>query len=122
MLQVTAVVRERDPVGTFWTADPLAAAPELTQDPSTGQYSLEGAVLADPGQLAAIQRAFCPVLGVSCDSMQLDWEFPVGVGGVTADQAQAFANDLATATDSPFSTDGCGGARAGRRRADDRAR
>jgi putative ABC transport system permease protein len=103
VLQVSAVVRERDPAGTFWTADPLATAPALTQDPHTGQLSLEGAVLADPGQLVAIQKAFCPVFGVSCDNMQLDWEFPVAVGGVTADQAQAFVNDLATAVDSPYS-------------------
>ena len=101
-LLVTAVVRERDAGGTFWTADPLAAAPELAEDSTTGQYSLQGAVLAGPGQLAAIQSAFCPVLGVSCDSMQLNWEFPVDVSGVTADQAQAFANDLATAANSPY--------------------
>ncbi|HJX99273.1 MAG TPA: hypothetical protein VJ351_00535 [Streptosporangiaceae bacterium] len=102
LLLITAVVRERDPAGTFWTADPLAAAPELTEDAKRSQYSLEGAVLAGPGQLAAIQSAFCPVLGVSCDTMQLDWEFPVGVSAVTADQAQAFANDLATATNSTY--------------------
>jgi putative ABC transport system permease protein len=99
-IQVTAVVRERDPAGTFWTADPLATAPDLTRNPTTGQVSLEGAVLAGPGQLAAIQSAFCPVLGASCDRMQLDWEFPVAVAGVTADQAQAFVNDLASAADS----------------------
>ena len=102
LLQVTAVVRERDPAGTFWTADPLATAPALTQDPRSGQLSLEGAVLADPGQLAAVEKAFCPAFGISCDNMQLDWEFPVAVGGVTADQAQAFVNDLATAADSPY--------------------
>jgi putative ABC transport system permease protein len=102
LLLVTAVVRERDPAGTFWTADPLAAAPELTEDVKRDQYSLQGAVLAGPGQLAAIQSAFCPVLGVSCDTMQLDWEFPVAVGAVTADQAQAFVNDLATANDSTY--------------------
>ena len=103
LLQVTAVVRERDPAGTFWTADPLATAPALTQDPRSGQLSLEGAVLADPGQLTAVQSAFCPILGVACDNMQLDWEFPVAVGGVTADQAQSFVNDLAAAVDSPYS-------------------
>jgi putative ABC transport system permease protein len=100
-IQVTAVVRERDPAGTFWTADPLAAAPDLTRN-LTGQVSLEGAVLADPGQLPAIQRAFCPAHGGSCDRMQLQWEFPVVVAGVTADQAQAFVNDLASAGDSLY--------------------
>jgi putative ABC transport system permease protein len=99
-LQVTAVVRERDPAGPFWTVDPLATAPDLTRNLTTGQVSLEGAVLADPGQLVAIQRAFCPPLGVACDRMQLEWEFPVVVAGVTADQAQAFVNDLAAAADS----------------------
>jgi putative ABC transport system permease protein len=102
-IQVTAVVRERDPAGTFWTADPLATAPDLTRNPTTGQVSLEGAVLADPGQLAAVQSAFCPALGGSCDRMQLQWEFPVVVAGVTADQAQAFVNDLASAGDSLYS-------------------
>jgi putative ABC transport system permease protein len=103
VLQVTAVVRERHPAGTFWTADPLATAPDLSQNLSTGQFSLQGAVLANPGQLAAVQRAFCPLPGVTCDSMQLEWEFPVAVGQVTADQAQAFVNQLAIAADSPYS-------------------
>jgi putative ABC transport system permease protein len=108
-IQVTAVVRERDPAGTFWTADPLATAPDLTRN-LTGQVSLEGAVLADPGQLVAIQRAFCPAHGGSCDRMQLQWEFPVVVAGVTADQAQAFVNDLASAGDSLYSQIAAGAA------------
>ena len=41
LLLITAVVRERDPAGTFWTADPLAAAPELTEDAERSQYSLK---------------------------------------------------------------------------------
>jgi putative ABC transport system permease protein len=104
LLLVTAVVRERDPAGTFWTADPLAAAPDLAE--TLDRVSWQGAVLADPGQLAAVQSAFCPVLDVSCDAMQLNWEYPVAFGGVTADQAQAFANGLATAAGSPYSTIG----------------
>ncbi len=101
-LEVTAVVRERDPAATFWTADPLATAPDLLQNLKTGQFTLEGAVLANPGQLAAVQSAFCPVFAVTCDNMQLDWEFPVDVSGVTADQAQAFVNNLAIAAASPY--------------------
>jgi putative ABC transport system permease protein len=101
-LEVTAVVRERDPAATFWTADPLLAAPDLLENLQTGQFTLEGAVLANPGQLAAVQSAFCPVFGVTCDNMRLDWEFPVDVAVVTADQAQAFVNDLAIAAASPY--------------------
>lgn len=103
VLRVTAVVRERDPTSTFWTADPLSTTPDLTENHRSDQFSLQGAVIANPGQLAAVQSAFCPVLGVSCDAMQLEWEYPVVVSGVTADQAQAFVNDLATAVDSPYS-------------------
>jgi putative ABC transport system permease protein len=102
-LLVTAVVRARDPAGTFWNADPLVTAPDVTEDPTTGQLSLLGAALADPGELAAVQAYFCPATGGSCDNMRLEWEFPVVVGGVNADQAQAFANALAVAADSSYS-------------------
>jgi len=37
--------------------------------------------------------------------MQLEWEFPVAVGQVNADQAQAFANALAVAVDSPYASE-----------------
>ena len=103
VLEVTAVARERDPASTFWTADPLSTNPDLSENLKTDQFSLQGAVMANPGQLAAVQSAFCPRLGVSCDAMQLEWEFPVVTAGVTADQAQAFVNHLANAADSPYS-------------------
>jgi hypothetical protein len=60
--------------------------------------------LADPGQLAAVQSAFCPAVSSGCDFMRLEWEFPVAAGQVNADQAQAFANDLAVASGSPYSS------------------
>lgn len=101
-LLVTAVVRERDPAGTFWTADPLASSPDLTQNPSTGQSELEGAVLANPGQVAAVQSVFCPARDVTCDSIQLNWEYQVVTSGVTADQAQSFVNAMAVADASPY--------------------
>ena len=100
-LLVTAVVRARDPAGTFWTADPLVTTPDLTENLTTGQVSLLGAALADPGQLTAVQAAFCPAISTGCDNMRLQWEYPVAVGQVNADQAQAFANALAVAADSP---------------------
>jgi putative ABC transport system permease protein len=93
-LLVTAVVRERDPAGTFWTADPLAEKPTLTELPD-GMSSWEGAVFADPGQLTALQNAFCPALGgTACDQMQLQWEMPIAVSDITADQVQALAHGI----------------------------
>jgi putative ABC transport system permease protein len=105
-LLVTAVIRARNPASTFWAADPLTTAPDLTENLVTGQFSVLAAALADPGQLAAVQTAFCPAVNSGgCDTMQLEWEFPVAVGKVNADQAQAFANDLAVAVDSPYSSE-----------------
>jgi putative ABC transport system permease protein len=105
-LLVTAVVRARNPASTFWATDPLTTAPDLTENLVTDQFSVLAAALADPGQLAAVQSAFCPAASSGgCDTMQLEWEFPVAVGEVTADQAQAFANALAVAADSPYSSE-----------------
>ena len=50
------------------------------------------AVFADPGQLAALQTAF------SGPGLELDWEFPLAVGGLNADQAQGLAGALNRAT------------------------
>jgi putative ABC transport system permease protein len=101
-LLVTAVVRARDPASTFWAADPLVTTPDLTHDLVNDQFSVLAGALADPGQLAAVQSAFCPIVSSGCDNMQLEWEFPVAVDQVNADQAQAFANALAVAADSPY--------------------
>jgi putative ABC transport system permease protein len=94
-LAVTAIVRERDPGSAFWTADPLVAAPALTQLPHNKGEAWQGAVFADPGQLTAMQNAFCQISLESCSGLQLLWEFPVAVNTVNADQAQALLNHLA---------------------------
>jgi putative ABC transport system permease protein len=101
-LLVTAVVRARNPASAFWTADPLVTTPDLTHDLVNDQFGVLAGALADPGQLAAVQSAFCPAVSSGCDNMQLEWEFPVAVDQVNADQAQAFANALAVAADSPY--------------------
>jgi putative ABC transport system permease protein len=104
-LLVTAIVRAHNAASTFWATDPLVTTPDLTENLVTGQFSVLAGALADPGQLAAVQSAFCPAASSSCDNMQLEWEFPVAVGEVNADQAQAFANALAVAEDSPNASD-----------------
>ncbi len=103
-LLVTAIVRARDPASTFWTTDPLVARPDLTENLVTDQFSVLTGALADPGQLAALQRAFCPSASSGCDYMRLEWEFPLALSRVTADQAQAFTNALANAAGSPYSS------------------
>ncbi|MBV9095317.1 MAG: hypothetical protein JO132_15810, partial [Streptosporangiaceae bacterium] len=86
-LVVTGIVRQRDPGSAFWTLDPTVAAPSLNTPPQRPSY-WAGGVFADPGQLGAMQDAF------GAPSPTLDWVFPLAVGGVTADQAQALADDL----------------------------
>jgi len=96
-LVVTAIVRERAAGSTFWAQDPNAAAPSLViPPPFKGFPYWVGGVLADPGQLAAMQDTF------SGPGMELNWEFPLEVGGVTADQAQGLANALNRATATPL--------------------
>jgi putative ABC transport system permease protein len=101
-LLVTAVVRARNPASTFWATDPLVTTPDLTHDLVNDQFAVLAGALADPGQLVAVQSAFCPAVSSGCDNMQLEWEFPVAVDQVNADQAQSFANALAVAADSPY--------------------
>ena len=96
---VTGIVRVLRPSASFWNADVLARAPVLYAPPIGQSYWL-GGLFADPGQLVAMQNAFCPNPGngINCDNgLQLRWEVPVGINAFSADQAQALQNDVSTA-------------------------
>jgi putative ABC transport system permease protein len=96
-LVVTAIVTERGAASSFWTADTTVAVPSLNIAPP-GRFASGpapywvGGVFADPGGLAAMQNAF------SGTNLDMRWEFPLGVGGVNADQAQGLYADLNRAT------------------------
>src|SRR5580698_7844844 len=83
-LDVTAILAERDPGSTFWAQDLIAGTPEL----NTPTPYWVGGVFADPGQLAAMQAAF------SGPGLLANWEFPLDVGSVNADQAQGLYDIL----------------------------
>jgi putative ABC transport system permease protein len=87
---VTAILRARDPASTFWTADSTAAIPSLATPPRLPVF-WAGAVIVDPDQLAAMQN----VLGTT--GLELQWEYPLALGALTADQAPGLADDLARA-------------------------
>jgi putative ABC transport system permease protein len=87
-LFVTAIMRERVPDSTFWEQDPTAGTPAAQQLTAESIPFWLGGVFADPDQLAAMQDAF------SGSGMELNWEFPLNPGGVTADQAQRLDNAL----------------------------
>ena len=88
-LAVTAVVRQRQAGSTFWTQDPLASQPSLSGS-STAYWA--GGVFADPGQLGAMQTAF------TGPGLEMNWEFPLALSSLSADQAQGLANALNRAT------------------------
>ena len=88
-LAVTAIVRQRQAGSTFWAQDPLASQPSLT---ATSKPYWTGGVFADPGQLGAMQTAFAG------PGLEMNWEFPLALGSLSADQAQGLANALNRAT------------------------
>ncbi len=90
-LFVTAILAERAPASTFWAQDITAGTPELNQ-PFGGKAYWVAGVIADPDQLGAMQDTF------SGAGMELNWEFPLAVGGVSADAAQGLYDALNRAT------------------------
>ena len=74
-LLVTAIVRPRNPASAFWATDPLLTTVDLTHNLVSDQFSVLTGALADPGQLAAVQSAFCPAVSNGCDFMRLQWNF-----------------------------------------------
>jgi putative ABC transport system permease protein len=88
VLFVTAIVRVRAAVSTFWRQDTTIVRPSLEQQrPSTPLYWV-GGVIADPGQFAAIQNVF------GSTGLDMQWEYPLDVSGVDADQAQGLYQAL----------------------------
>jgi putative ABC transport system permease protein len=90
-LVVTAIVSQRGSGSTFWQQDPIAGVPSQANPPKALPYWV-GGLLADPDQLAEIQNAF---LG---SGLEMEWEFPLAVGGLNADQAQGLYDALNRAT------------------------
>ena len=87
-LFVTAIVAERAPGSTFWTQDSTVGTPSLEQLTATSLPFWAGGLIADPGQLAALQTAF------SGSGLELYWEFPLDLNGLDADQVQGYADAL----------------------------
>jgi putative ABC transport system permease protein len=86
-LVVTAIITERGAASTFWAADITASKPSLNTPPRKPSY-WAGGVLVDPGAFAAMQNAF------GGPGLAMQWEYPLAVSGVTADQAQGLSDDL----------------------------
>ena len=91
-LFVTAIVRVRDGGSTFWQQDTTIVRPSLEQVTLTSPRYWIGEVIAYPDQLAALQNVFGGI------GLSMQWEFPLDVADVNADQAQGLYHALNRAT------------------------
>jgi putative ABC transport system permease protein len=84
-LDVTGIVEPTDPAATFWRTDPLLAGPSLNR---VGQGLLwEGAVIADPGESAAVQQIF------GQPGLDIQWDLPMDTASLRG-QAPALLDQL----------------------------
>ena len=96
---ITAIVRIRGPNSSFWAKDSTVGLPSRI----TGRETCNcwgGSIFADPDQFVAMQNA----LGSS--SIDIQWVYPLAVGGVGADGAQALLNNLNRASTVPLGLTG----------------
>jgi putative ABC transport system permease protein len=78
---VTAIVSARSASSTFWQQDTALARPSLEADTLLSPFYWAGGLIADPDQFGAIQQI------LSGAGLGLQWEFPLRLGGLSADQA-----------------------------------
>ncbi len=95
---ITAIVRMRGATSAFWAKDSTVGMPSVIVTPYFEYWV--GAIFADPDQLVAMQNA----LGSS--SIDIQWVYPLAVGGVGADGAQALLDNLNRATAVPLGLTG----------------
>ena len=95
---ITAIMRMQRPASPFWTKDSTVGLPDLIHGGDTEWWV--GGVFTDPDQLVAMQK----VLGSSAIDMQ--WLYPLAVGGVGADGAQGLLTNLNRASTVPLGLTG----------------
>ena len=79
-LVVTGIIRPANPASAFWTEEPVAARPALTQAAAPQLPYWIGAVFVGPGALPLIEAS------IGTDEMQVTWVYTAALGGLTAGQ------------------------------------
>lgn len=91
-LAVTGIVAPRLPKAAFWTIDPTTAAPQIiTGGPLSFPY-WSAAAFIGPSEVSEL-----PVQRLDPSKVSLAWDFPLSLGGVTADQADALERQATAA-------------------------
>jgi putative ABC transport system permease protein len=88
---VTAIVRPRGPASGFWNIDAAALAPSYNTPLHSPPY-WTGAVFADPGEFVAMQTVLAEL------PMTIQWEFPLSLAGLQADQVPTVQHSLIRAS------------------------
>ena len=91
-LLVTGILRPVAGHSSFWTADPVAAVPGLTQNNPNLPPVWFGSGFISAAELPLLQRLVDPA------AMSLSWDFPLALGSVTADGARPLAAELSDAS------------------------
>jgi putative ABC transport system permease protein len=86
-LLVTGIVRPAAGASTVWATDPLATVPEEIP-PDANFYRWAGAAFVGPAALPLLPLRLDPT------QMSLFWEFPLDLGSLRADGAQALQSKL----------------------------
>jgi putative ABC transport system permease protein len=87
-LVVTGILRPVGPASAFWTVDPVAAAPRLTQLGVDATPFLSTAAFVGPAEVRAVQAH------LSTEPLHALWSFPLDLRSVTADQAAGLQREL----------------------------
>jgi putative ABC transport system permease protein len=91
-LLVTGILEPVARPSSFWSADPVAAVPGLTQLNPNLPPVWFGAGFISAAELPLLQHLVDPA------AMTLSWDFPLALGSVTADQARPLAAELTQAS------------------------
>ena len=91
-LDVTGVLRTAVPGSAFWTANPAAAAPVVVPRTPVSPAYWSGVAFTGPAELPALQAA------LPGGEFQFNWDFPLDLHGLDADQAPALAGSLSRVT------------------------
>jgi len=87
-LVITGIIRPTNPASAFWSQEPVAARPALTQAAAPELPYWIGAVFVGPGALPLIEANIGPV------EMQVTWAYTAALGGLTAGQANGLEASL----------------------------
>ena len=87
-LVVTGIVRPTHPASDFWTVDPIAATPQLTQLGTDATPFWTTAAFVGPAEVEELQGQ------LAAEPLHALWSFPLDLGGVTADQAASLESKL----------------------------